>query len=323
MQLETGAVTEPNRRATEIALYDGLVARSQNAGRGCGFDLGALADRVAPLLPAGFYYKTFIRPRCGAAVGADAAAHGRARPRAAIARPVALRQDATRIATCWWWAAGRPGWRRRSRPDGAARGSSSPTAMPSSAASLLRRPHRRRRRRRLGRCDRRTRRDAGGPAVAANDGARPIRRQLVTRSSARRALGADAPPGCRGSGSGTSAPRQIVLATGALERPLVFPDNDRPGIMLAGAAETYAERYARGAGTARGRVHQQRRRLRAGRRSCRCGGGGRGDRRYARPSRAGGSRQRGPRGTGSIRATPSSPPPAGTGCAGSGSSPRR
>ena len=33
--------------------------------------------------------------------------------------------------------------------------------------------------------------------------------------------------------------RHVVLATGAVERPPVFPDNDRPGIMLAGAAERY------------------------------------------------------------------------------------
>lgn len=38
--------------------------------------------------------------------------------------------------------------------------------------------------------------------------------------------------------------RTIVLATGALERPLVFPDNDRPGIMLAGAARHYLRQWA-------------------------------------------------------------------------------
>src|SRR5205085_9299866 len=38
--------------------------------------------------------------------------------------------------------------------------------------------------------------------------------------------------------------RQVVLATGASERPLVFPGNDRPGIMLASALETYIRRYA-------------------------------------------------------------------------------
>ena len=37
--------------------------------------------------------------------------------------------------------------------------------------------------------------------------------------------------------------REVVLATGALERPLVFPGNDRPGIMLAGAARTYLRRF--------------------------------------------------------------------------------
>ncbi|MBE8518832.1 (2Fe-2S)-binding protein [Amycolatopsis sp. H6(2020)] len=37
--------------------------------------------------------------------------------------------------------------------------------------------------------------------------------------------------------------KRIVVATGAHERPIVFPDNDRPGIMLAGAARTYLNRY--------------------------------------------------------------------------------
>jgi sarcosine oxidase subunit alpha len=37
---------------------------------------------------------------------------------------------------------------------------------------------------------------------------------------------------------------QVVLAAGAIERPLVFADNDRPGIMLASAARTYLNRYA-------------------------------------------------------------------------------
>lgn len=38
--------------------------------------------------------------------------------------------------------------------------------------------------------------------------------------------------------------RRVVLATGAHERPLVFADNDRPGVMLASAARTYVNRYA-------------------------------------------------------------------------------
>jgi len=37
--------------------------------------------------------------------------------------------------------------------------------------------------------------------------------------------------------------RAVIAATGAFERPMVFPDNDRPGIMLAGAAEKYAHAF--------------------------------------------------------------------------------
>jgi sarcosine oxidase subunit alpha len=36
---------------------------------------------------------------------------------------------------------------------------------------------------------------------------------------------------------------QAVLAAGALERPIAFPDNDRPGIMMASAIRTYVNRY--------------------------------------------------------------------------------
>src|SRR5256884_3805890 len=45
--------------------------------------------------------------------------------------------------------------------------------------------------------------------------------------------------------------REGVLAAGALERPLVFPGNDRPGIMLAGAARTRLNRYGGVPGTRR------------------------------------------------------------------------
>ncbi|WP_369362864.1 sarcosine oxidase subunit alpha family protein [Streptomyces sp. CG4] len=43
--------------------------------------------------------------------------------------------------------------------------------------------------------------------------------------------------------------RQVVLATGAHERPLVFAGNDRPGVMLAGAVRTYLNRYGVAAGS--------------------------------------------------------------------------
>jgi len=37
--------------------------------------------------------------------------------------------------------------------------------------------------------------------------------------------------------------REVIFACGALERPLIFPGNDRPGILLAGAAGSYLNRY--------------------------------------------------------------------------------
>ena len=42
--------------------------------------------------------------------------------------------------------------------------------------------------------------------------------------------------------------RRVILACGAIERPLVFPGNDRPGIMLAAAAQRYAAQYGARAG---------------------------------------------------------------------------
>src|SRR6202044_2343328 len=48
----------PNLRATQVELFDGLVARSQNRFPSLRFDLGAMAGLAAPLLSAGFIYKT-------------------------------------------------------------------------------------------------------------------------------------------------------------------------------------------------------------------------------------------------------------------------
>ncbi|MEM7195299.1 MAG: sarcosine oxidase subunit alpha family protein [Pseudomonadota bacterium] len=62
VQLENGAHTEPNRRATEIELYDGLTAHSQNRWPSLKHDVGAINAKVARMLPAGFYYKTFMWP---------------------------------------------------------------------------------------------------------------------------------------------------------------------------------------------------------------------------------------------------------------------
>ncbi len=61
--LGTGAGLEPNRQATMVELFDGLKASSQNHWPSLEFDIGALAGALPQLLPAGFYYKTFMQPR--------------------------------------------------------------------------------------------------------------------------------------------------------------------------------------------------------------------------------------------------------------------
>jgi sarcosine oxidase, subunit alpha len=54
--------TEPNVRATEVEIYEGLVASSQNCWPSVNFDIGGINNFLSPLLPAGFYYKTFMWP---------------------------------------------------------------------------------------------------------------------------------------------------------------------------------------------------------------------------------------------------------------------
>jgi sarcosine oxidase subunit alpha len=63
VELRAGGRREPNTRATTTELFDGLEARSQNRWPSLGFDLWAVNDLAASLLTAGFYYKTFMWPK--------------------------------------------------------------------------------------------------------------------------------------------------------------------------------------------------------------------------------------------------------------------
>ena len=62
VQLESGNITEPNVRATEIEIYEGLSATSQNNYPTLNFDFGSINDLISRFIPAGFYYKTFMWP---------------------------------------------------------------------------------------------------------------------------------------------------------------------------------------------------------------------------------------------------------------------
>jgi len=63
MEIGHGAYKEPNTRATITQLYNGLEANSQNHRGPLGFDFMAITDFFSPFLSAGFYYKTFMWPK--------------------------------------------------------------------------------------------------------------------------------------------------------------------------------------------------------------------------------------------------------------------
>ena len=112
IQLERGGGrSDPNLRATEIELFDGLTAESQNRWPSLGFDVGAAADlHVADAAGRVLLQDVPVAGRV-VAVGLRAVHPARRRPRAAR-RPGPIPTatcTATRIATCWWSAAGRPG----------------------------------------------------------------------------------------------------------------------------------------------------------------------------------------------------------------------
>ncbi len=62
VEMRTDTRREPNTRATTVELYDGLVAASQNRWPSLRFDVSAINQLFAPFIGAGFYYKTFMWP---------------------------------------------------------------------------------------------------------------------------------------------------------------------------------------------------------------------------------------------------------------------
>jgi sarcosine oxidase subunit alpha len=62
VELRRGARREPNSKATTVELYNGLLAQSQNRWPSLSFDISAINQLLSPLLGAGFYYKTFMWP---------------------------------------------------------------------------------------------------------------------------------------------------------------------------------------------------------------------------------------------------------------------
>jgi len=243
-----GGRCTPNLRATQIELYEGLEAMSQNRWPSLRFDLGALNSLIAPFIPAGFYYKTFMWPRRGW----DKLYEPRIRAAAGLGRaPSEPDPDryANRYAHCDILIVG----------GGAAGLNAALTAAVSGARVLL--------------CDEQSQlggallgnasvRIGGqtGPAWAQHVAeilhARP-NVTVLTRTTAFGYFSHNFVGLCERLQDHLAEPsaerprerlwqvraREVIFTTGAIERPLIFPGNDRPGVLLASAAQSYLNRY--------------------------------------------------------------------------------
>ena len=247
VQLEDGVGSTPNLRATQVELYYGLSAASVNCWPSVELDLSALSGLFSRVLPAGFYYKTFMWPP-----SLWMWYEGFIRRAAGLGRvPSGPDPDSyDRYNThCDVLVAG-----------GGASGLAAGLAAARAGARVLI-------------ADEQS--ELGGQLLGSNEiiDGRPgaewvneavaelvtyenvqvLRRTTVFGYYSHNFLGLlerrsdHLPPG-----AGTG-PRQrvwrvragrVVLAAGAIERPLVFPNNDRPGVMLASAVSTFVNRYA-------------------------------------------------------------------------------
>ena len=236
----------PNLRATQIELFDGLTARSQNRFPSLRFDLGALAGAMAPLLPAGFYYKSFMWPasfwhRFYEPAIRQAAGLGRAPAEADPDRYL------HHYAHCDVLIIG-------SGPAGlaAALGASAAGArvilcdeQAELGGSLLHQPY--------VTIDGWPAPDWAGEAITTlGDKVTLLPRTTAFGWYQDNMIGlvqrvtdhlAEPPPGLPRERLWQVRAGRVVLATGAIERPLIFPGNDRPGIMLAESGLVYLHRY--------------------------------------------------------------------------------
>ena len=238
VQLGVAATTEPNLRATQIELFDGLIARSVNCWPTARRDFFSWMRFFKPFWPAGFYYKTFMAPswhfwepaiRNGAGLGLSprVADPDRYEKCHASADVIVVGAGASGLAAAL--AAAESGASvmlldDKSEPGGSllydlatVEGQAAEAWRAAQLAKLRTFPD-------VQILSRTT-------AFGYYDHNHLLANELLVGAGRRQRLWK-----IRG--------QRIVLATGALERPLVFPNNDRPGVMLAGAARHYLHRFA-------------------------------------------------------------------------------
>ncbi len=243
----------PNLRATQVELYDGLEAMSQNRWPSLSRDVGRINDWLSPFFPAGFYYKTFMWPR-----RAWKALYEPVIRRAAGLGVAPSEADPDRYAQVYAHCdvlvvgAGPAGLAAAlAAADGGARVFLCDEQNEFGGSLLADRG---------ARIDGFTASEWAERAVASLAGNRRV--TLLPRTTAfgyfphnmiglnerlTDHLGEPARGAARERLWQVRA-RSVVIAAGAIERPLVFAGNDRPGIMLAGAAQTYLNRYGVRAG---------------------------------------------------------------------------
>ena len=239
-----GGRFESNTRATDVFLHEGLTAISQNRWPSLAFDVGAVNQAIARFIPAGFYYKTFfgrgtwkfVEPFIRAAAG--------------LGRPPTLPDEDGfdhRAAFCDVLVVG-------SGPAGLAAASAAVDA--GARVFLVEQDVL------LGGALLRDRaeidghlgadwageigervRESGGRVLSRTTASGFHDHGLVNLIQRHAEPGQPPPPGFPAQTRWGVRAKRVVLAQGAIERPLLFSGNDRPGVMLASAARIYASRF--------------------------------------------------------------------------------
>ena len=231
----TAPAVIPNVVASQLAITEGLVLRSQNRWPTLRYDLASLLQAGGGFFGAGFYYKTFMWPSWHTYEPAIRALAGLGEaPGASRLGPVSIEHLSCDVLVAGAGAAGLVAARAAARAGarvvlcerepvcGGELEFEGGTVDGRPAAEWL----------------------ATTLAELARLGARLLTDSTLVGGSGGEFIAHREPGGLPGANSVIKVrPRALVIAMGAVERPIAFVDNDRPGVMLLGAAERYLARY--------------------------------------------------------------------------------